>query len=399
MRKEKTLMDNSENESNVQVSGQWQNIAKQIKDLIGVSGIDVFREAVRQVACERLKIEDERGRREEQRREALKEKGVLHLDGAIPDRPKGDWYFHQDILWGYIKLPSDVKLPQNQLIRPKPPACFRNHKPRKEWNNTDKQEILSFYAKEEKYQKRIEALWPKQHCFKEVKQRGFPNDDDGDFRYEFDLCCWLPRKLAPATDPRNEELLPVPRRELTDVEKIAVLAAIYDAHWRGNEKVAPWGVSDDGSNPEAWQANGAERDEKRAALDYFLLFQKALRLDHSDLTVVESWLVDTKSWLSEDLLKAGFSEKRQHFDAHSLSRIEVDLPESRVRLDDTWYEVPTDAALLINECVKSHPKPVFASHLDGNIRPARIKKSLPRQLKTVFCSARSLGCWLKLEKR
>lgn len=388
-------MDNSENESNVQVSVQWQDIAKQIKDLIRVSGIDVFREAVRQVSYDRLKIEDERERREEQRHEALKEKSVLYLDGAIPDRPKGDWFFHQDLLWGYIKLPSEVIPPPNQLKRPAPPACLRNHKPRKEWNNTDKQEIQSFYAKEAKYQKRIEMLWPKLHCFNEVKQRRFPNEDDGDFRYEFDLCCWLPRELAPATDPQNEELLPVPSRELSNVEKIAVLAAIYDAHWRGSEKVTPWGLSDDRSDPVAWQANGAKRDEKRAALVYFLLFQKAQLLDQSDLTVVESWLVDNKSSLSEDLLKEGSSEKCQHFDAQSLSRIEVNLPESRIRFDDVWYEVSSNTALLISECVKYHPKPVFASHLDGNVRADRIVDSLPSQIKKVFHSARNRGCWLE----
>ena len=37
--------------------------------------------------------------------------GVLYRDGAIPDRPEGDWYFHQEILSGYVELPSKVKLP------------------------------------------------------------------------------------------------------------------------------------------------------------------------------------------------------------------------------------------------------------------------------------------------
>jgi hypothetical protein len=267
-----------------------KSVAEQIADIIRVSGIEVFRQAVRQVACDRLKTEDERERREEARLEALKKDGVLYLDGSIPDRPDGDWYFHQDVLGGYIKLPSKVKLPQKQPKRPKPPACLRDRKPRKEWNNADKKAIDTFHAEEAKYYKRIEALWPKWHRFKEVKQRGFPNDDDGDYPYEFDLCCWLPRELHPTKDPRNKELLPVPWGPLTNVEKIAVLAALYDAYSRGSEKVAPWGLSDDGSDLEAWQANGAERDEKRAALDYSLLFQKAQRLDHSDLTIVESWL-------------------------------------------------------------------------------------------------------------
>ncbi|QDU47371.1 hypothetical protein Mal52_59000 [Symmachiella dynata] len=78
-------------------------------------------------------------------------------------------------------------------------------------------------------------------------------------------------------------------------------------------------------------------------------------------------------------------------------RIEVDIPYSRVRLDDMWYEVSPNAALLLNECVKSHPKPVFASHLDGDIRPKRVKESLPRQLRSLFRSEQGRGCWLEIE--
>lgn len=269
----------------------WQEVARKIADIIRNSGIEVFRQAVRQVAYQRLKTEDERERREDQRREALKKDGVLYREGSIPDRPEGDWYFHQDILGGYVKLPTKIKRPPKQPQRPKPPACLRDHKPRKDWDDADKKSIDRFHAEEAKYYKRIEALWPKWHRFEEVKQLGFPNDDNGDYRYDFDVCCWVPGELNPAKDPRNEKLLPVPRRELADIEKIAVLAAVYDAHWRGSEKVAPWGLTEDGSDPDAWQAD-AERDAKRAALDYFLLFQKAQQLDDSDLPVVESWLKD-----------------------------------------------------------------------------------------------------------
>ena len=275
---------------------RWKEVAEQIAAIIQMSEIEVFRQAVQQVTCDRLKTEDERERREEARREALKESGVLYRDGAIPDRPEGDWYFHQDILGGYVKLPSKVKLPPKQPERPKPPACLRDPKLHKDWDDADKKVVDRFHAEEAKYNKRIQAFWPKWHrailpLFEQVKKRGFPNDDKGEYRYDFDLCCWVPRELHPAKDPRNEELLPVPRRALTDVEKITVLAAVYDAHSRGSEKVAPWGLSEDGSDPDAWQAD-AERDEKRAALVYFWLFQKARRLDDSDQPVVESWLKD-----------------------------------------------------------------------------------------------------------
>ena len=77
-------------------------------------------------------------------------------------------------------------------------------------------------------------------------------------------------------------------------------------------------------------------------------------------------------------------------------RIKVDVSKSRVRLDNTWYEVTPDAAVLFDACVNSHPKPVSANHLDGDIRPKRIKQSLPRELKAIFHSARWQGCWLEI---
>ncbi len=77
-------------------------------------------------------------------------------------------------------------------------------------------------------------------------------------------------------------------------------------------------------------------------------------------------------------------------------RIEVNVPESRVRLDDTWYDVKPDVAVLFDACVNSHPKPVFASHLGGDIRPCRITRSLPRQLKAIFHSVKGQGCWLEI---
>jgi len=75
--------------------------------------------------------------------------------------------------------------------------------------------------------------------------------------------------------------------------------------------------------------------------------------------------------------------------------IKVELSGSRVWFRDTWYEVSADAALLLHACVKSHPRNVFASDIEGEIRPARVKQSLPRQLKAIFRSARGQGCWLE----
>lgn len=80
-------------------------------------------------------------------------------------------------------------------------------------------------------------------------------------------------------------------------------------------------------------------------------------------------------------------------------RIEVNLPEYQVRLDDRWYTVSPDAAILISECIKSHPKPVFASRIDSSLRPARVRESLPKQLKAVFRSKKFRGCWLEIESK
>lgn len=92
----------------------------------------------------------------------------------------------------------------------------------------------------------------------------------------------------------------------------------------------------------------------------------------------------------------GSMEKRHDSYEDKKNRMEVDLRSGRVRLDDTWYEVTGNAALLLDACLKSYPKPVCASRLEGNIRSDRIKPRLPDQLKEIFYSARGQGCWIDL---
>jgi len=281
-------------EGKTPASGQWQSVAKRVAAVIRVSGIGIFRQAVREVARERLKVDDERERREQARCEMLKMDGVLYRDGAIPKQPERDWCFHLESIRGSIKLSPEIAPPPKQPERPSPPACLRDSIPRGEWNETDKDEVAAYHKQKAKHVEEIQAFWPEWSqailpVFEHAKQRGFPDDEDGDFDYSFDVCCWVPAELDPAKDPRNEALLPCPKRALTDAEKIAVLAAVYDAHWRGGEKIAPWGVSEDGEGPDLWPSDG-ERDDRRAALDYYFLFQEAQQLDDSDLPVVGSWL-------------------------------------------------------------------------------------------------------------
>ena len=69
------------------------------------------------MACDRLKADDERERREEARCEALKKDGVLYRDASIPEQPRPDWFFHLERLRGSIKLPPEIALPPDNPIR------------------------------------------------------------------------------------------------------------------------------------------------------------------------------------------------------------------------------------------------------------------------------------------
>jgi len=111
-----------------------------------------------------------------------------------------------------------------------------------------------------------------------------------------------------------------------------------------------------------------------------------------------NWITEVAKPLCDNLRELAEEMETEQYPAAKKSlqdRIEVNVKEGKVRLDDTWYEVKPDAAMLFHACVKSHPKPVFASHFDGDIRPDRIKKSLPRQLAAIFKSKKGLGCWLQ----
>lgn len=113
---------------------------------------------------------------------------------------------------------------------------------------------------------------------------------------------------------------------------------------------------------------------------------------------LSTWITEVAKPLCDNLRELAEELETKPYPAAKKSlqyRIEVNVKESKVRLDDTWYEVKPDAATLFDACVKSHPKQVFASHFDGDIRPDRIRKSLPRQLAAIFKSKKGHGCWLQ----
>jgi hypothetical protein len=322
-------------EGGASAADQWQEVAERIAVIIRVSGLEVFRQAVRQVARERLEIDDHRHRREEARREAIKKTGVLYRDELTPEQPGREWFFHLETLRGSIKLPPEIALPPEPPKRPNPPACLRDHLPREGWSDTDRHGVETFHKAIATFKEQEREFWPQRAkamlpIFEHVKQSGFPTHEEGGFPYEFDVCAWLPGDLNPVEDPQNERLLPVPKRALTETEKTAVLAAVYDAHWRGSEKVAPWGVSGDQEGPVAWPSD-VERDERRAALGYHFLVSEAEELGTADLPIVRSWLEELKS-----LLPPQYSVRAQ-CDALSRNLRADDVPPSpRPPSDKAW---------------------------------------------------------------
>ena len=80
-----------------------QKLARHIAKLILEVGIEYFRNAVRQVAAERVAALDEAEQREEARQAKLKETGVWYGHAQLPECPKeGDW-FHWMTFRGLVK--------------------------------------------------------------------------------------------------------------------------------------------------------------------------------------------------------------------------------------------------------------------------------------------------------
>ena len=65
----------------------WQAVAEKTAAIIRVSGIENFREAVRAVARERSRVQDERERPEEERRKVLKENFTIQRKPSLGTKP------------------------------------------------------------------------------------------------------------------------------------------------------------------------------------------------------------------------------------------------------------------------------------------------------------------------
>jgi hypothetical protein len=230
---------------NLDQSHPWFEIAKEVHRLVSQpGGMEFFRQCAREAASDRLKVFDEKAQREKLRWEAIKSSCALHGVQGLNEDPQSD----AQLLWtttihGDIGLPDEL-LPSGKDLSP---SEKRERKPK---------------------------------AFEFIKSKGFPNEQ-GNFKYAFPVKGWIPKELSPDQDPDDSSPLPVPGRPVSLVEKFAGLAAVYDAYWRGTEKIGPW--SDDLADRESnW---------------YFLLVRNVANLNPSDSTMIRSWLVEIESHL------------------------------------------------------------------------------------------------------
>jgi len=106
-------------------------------------------------------------------------------------------------------------------------------------------------ARREAVEKDGVPLWSG-HPSKDPKEGPEEKRKDGSFHWveaatdegsgaRFSLGAWLPRELSPDLDPDDSLPLPVPaKREVSLAERYAVLAAVWDARWKGGQKIDPW---------------------------------------------------------------------------------------------------------------------------------------------------------------
>jgi len=227
-----------------------QELARDVARLIREAGVEVFGNAVRQVAAERVAVLNERHRREEARRELLRKSGVWLGHQKLPKPPGRGWCHMFETFRGTVKDRLD---------------------------------------------------------FDQLKARGFPSEPpapgDKYEEYSAEVEGWVPPELFPDDDPPTYELLPIPNRGFTKAEKVTVLSAVHDAHDRGDEKVAPWGVSRKGDMPTAGP-RGAERDECEKALWYYQLTCEAREVTSADASLMRDWLDEIRVSLQATVQKA-----------------------------------------------------------------------------------------------
>ena len=134
-----------------------------------------------------------------------------------------------------------------------------------------------------------------------VKRKGVPygsgrlpaDPKDGSFHWLEDfhdgkppLEAWLSAELSPDLDPDSSPPLPVPaKREVSLAERYAVLAAVWDALWKGDKKINLW----------------ADDDFCREGMCYWSLVHAdtpglcTAELSDRDAVIVQTWLADVEA--------------------------------------------------------------------------------------------------------
>lgn len=100
---------------------------------------------------------------------------------------------------------------------------------------------------------------------------------------------WLPADLSPDLDPDDGLPLPVPaNREVSLAERYAVLAAVWDALWKGDEQINPW--VDDEFCPEGNYYRFLVHRVKADDTEF-----SPAGLSDQDEAVVQTWIADVEA--------------------------------------------------------------------------------------------------------
>jgi hypothetical protein len=266
------------------VAGQVDNLLRRFDSL------EYFRARVREAASEHVAHKRAAQKRESAWVAFLVENGTWEELKTTPtERPAG-----QDVFWWSFRFLGITRLPVPE--RPGPNASGQD------------------------WEAWVRAAEP---FFRELQESGFPlgahtKPDEKWYEYEFEVEAWLPKTLNEPEDVHAADTpLPVPKRTITLVGRYAGLAAVHDAHWRGSELIAPWGVNSRGD--EDWPTPllpPEDRDSSTASMWYRKQVMTAKDLGAKDAIAVASWLANVEA----DMAKA-FPEKTQSTPAADVAEI------------------------------------------------------------------------------
>lgn len=102
------------------------------------------------------------------------------------------------------------------------------------------------------------------------------------------LEAWLPAGLSPNLDPDDSLPLRVPaKRDVSLAERYAVLGAVWDAHWRGDDKIDPW--AGEYSREAVWYLRLVHADDPAFSTE---------GPSNQDAAIVRTWIDDVQADLA-----------------------------------------------------------------------------------------------------